>query len=77
MSMDKEMMMAEIATLKAQLEAQKNGVSTMEVSDYKGNPVAQFSGGNFRPFSMGIGKCRAILNHTDELGEFVKANTKN
>jgi hypothetical protein len=49
----------------------------MEVSDYKGNPVAQFSGGNFRPFSMGIGKCRAILNHTDELGEFVKANTKN
>jgi len=77
MSMDKEMMMAEITALKAKLEAQKNGVSTMEVSEYKGNPVAQFSGGNFRPFSMGIAKCRAILNHTDELGEFVKTTAKN
>lgn len=75
MSMDKEMMMAEITALKAQLEAQKNGASTMEVSEYKGNPVAQFSGGNFRPFSMGVAKCRAILSHTEELNAFVKSNS--
>jgi len=75
MVMDREMMAAEITALKAQLEAQKNGSTIMEVSSYKGNPVVQFSGGNFRPFSMGIAKCRAILNHTEELDTFVSTNS--
>ena len=43
---------------------------------YKGNPVLSFSG-QFRPFSLGLNKCKAILKSIDKIEAFIKKYEKN
>ncbi|MBN2323716.1 MAG: hypothetical protein JXQ30_08275 [Spirochaetes bacterium] len=53
----------EVARLKGQI------VVTEE--EYKGYPVLRFTGA-FRPFTLGLSKCRAILKTLDKIQSFVE-----
>ena len=52
----------ELARLKGQIVVTED--------EYKGRPILKFSGA-FRPFSMGLTKCRVILKSMDKIREFV------
>lgn len=53
----------ELARIKGQV------VITEEI--FKGHPVLRFSGA-FRPFSLGVSKCKLILKSTDKIRAFVE-----
>jgi hypothetical protein len=53
----------EIARLKGQI------VVTEE--EYRGHPVLRFTGA-FRPFTLGMSKCKAILKSLDKIRSFVE-----
>jgi len=53
----------EVARLKGQL------VVTEE--EYRGHPVLRFTGA-FRPFTLGLSKCRTILKTIDKIQGFVE-----
>jgi hypothetical protein len=53
----------EVARLKGQI------VVTEE--EYRGYPVLRFTGA-FRPFTLGLSKCRAILKTLDTIQSFVE-----
>ncbi len=53
----------EVARLKGQI------VVTEE--EYRGYPVLRFTG-SFRPFTLGLSKCRAILKTLDKIQLFVE-----
>lgn len=38
---------------------------------FKGHPVLSFSGA-FRPFSLGVNKCKAVLKSIDKIRSFVE-----
>ena len=52
----------EVARLKGQI------VVTEE--DFRGHPVLRFTGA-FRPFTLGLSKCRTILKTIDKIQSFV------
>ena len=58
----------EIARLKGQV------VVTEE--EFRGHPVLRFTG-MFRPFTLGLNKCRAILKSIETIKGFVEKHEKN
>jgi hypothetical protein len=44
--------------------------------EYKGHPVLRFSGA-FRPFSLGMSKCKVILKSFDRIKSFIEKHDKN
>lgn len=65
---------ARIAELEA---AQSSGTKTTTVTlgEYKGKPTLSFEG-NFRPFHMGMSKCRVIMDQAEVVKRFIKSNGK-
>ena len=53
----------EVARLKGQI------VVTEE--EYRGYPILRFTG-SFRPFTLGLSKCKAILKTLDKIQQFVE-----
>jgi len=42
---------------------------------FKGHPVLSFSGA-FRPFSLGLNKCKVVLKSMDKMRSFVEKHDK-
>jgi len=57
----------ELARLKGQIVVTED--------EYMGRPVLRFSGA-FKPFSLGLSKCRIILKTIDKIREFVEKYEK-
>lgn len=55
--------------------AQLKGEVVITEGDFKGSPILKFFG-PFRPFSLGVRKCRAILKSIDKIMAFVKKYDK-
>ena len=49
--------------------------TTITLSEYKGHPVVKFEG-NFRPFNLGFGKIRAVLEMADRLKKVMDEHAK-
>lgn len=56
-----EALLARIAELESAVKP-----TTLELGEYNGHPVVKFAG-EFRPFSLGFGKIRRILEMADQL----------
>ena len=52
----------ELARLKGQIVVTED--------EYMGRPILRFSGA-FKPFSLGLSKCRVIIKSIDKIKEFV------
>ena len=63
MESDEEMKDQKIKELEKEIKILKHEVVITEES-FQGNPVLRFTG-PFRPFSLGINKCHAIIKHLD------------
>lgn len=64
-----------IRELEEELARMKGEVVVTE-KEYKGHPVLSFSGA-FRPFSLGLSKCKIILKSFDLIKNFVEKHDKN
>ena len=64
-----------IRELEEELARMKGEVVITE-EEYKGHPVLRFSGA-FRPFSLGVSKCKVILKSFDQIKSFIEKHDKN
>jgi len=64
-----------IRELEEELARMKGEVVITE-EEYKGHPVLRFSGA-FRPFSLGVSKCKVILKSFDRIKSFIEKHDKN
>jgi len=58
----------EIARLKGQI--------VVKEEDFRGHPVLRFTGA-FRPFTLGLSKCRVIVKSIDQIRDFVEKYENN
>jgi len=63
-----------IKELEEELARLKGQVVVTE-DEYMGRPILRFSGA-FKPFSLGLTKCRVILKSIDKIKEFVEKYDK-
>ena len=63
-----------IRELEEELARMKGEVVITE-EEYKGHPVLRFSGA-FRPFSLGVSKCKVILKSFDQIKSFIEKHDK-
>ena len=48
-----------------------NNTTRVEINEFKGNPIFNIKSGEFNVISFGKSKAKAILDHIDEIKEFV------
>lgn len=63
-TVDVNALLARVAELEAEVAAAD--ATTVTLDEYNGHSVVKFSG-NFRPFSLGFGKIRRVLEMQDKL----------
>ena len=64
-----------IRELENELARMKGEVVVTE-EQFKGHPVLSFSGA-FRPFSLGLSKCKVVLKSLDKIRSFVEKHDSN
>jgi len=47
-----------------------------EISEYKGRPVITLNPGERYPFTFGLAKAKLILQHLDDIRDFVEKHDK-
>jgi len=55
------------------MEEEKSGVS---IGEFKGKPILILNPNDRFPFSFGLAKAKLILQHLDEIRDFVEQNEK-
>lgn len=75
LSLGKRCIFSDQATNKLDTGRREESVSCVEYSEYKGNPIISLQV-NGKPFSFGISKAAAVLEHFEDIKRFVESNRK-